>query len=137
MNNNQELLIIQNKATETFQHINCCQTMITVFSAEYGQKLSSDLFKGASLLGGGLCGHKNSVCGALLGTILSLGISTLSKEQGVLAGQQFLKWAEERFGSINCCDLIANYTEANRKTECIRIVKECCRWLFEYHKSNK
>lgn len=117
---------------------NCAQTVLICTSKYFG--IDNHILKDISApFGGGLCGIRVSVCGAISGGIMFIGI----KEDGdkTAAGRELLEFVEGKYGSLNCnkiLDIDFNNEEQVKKEKgeklksiCNPLVKDICSWLID------
>lgn len=104
---------------------NCCEsTLIRIDRERELPGFGPDAMRIASCFGGGVAGW-GSVCGAVSGAVMALGLlygtnggeepEEFSKKRTELRdlSQSFLKAFEEKWGSVNCMDLLG----VDRRTE--------------------
>lgn len=100
------------RAVERFlSGYNCSQAVFSVFAEEYGLS-PGDAMAISRGFGGGI-GQRGSVCGAVTGAVMALGIATgrgidNAEAKRVVYGnvQEFLRRFEERCKTVVCRDLI-------------------------------
>ncbi len=91
---------------------NCSQSVFRVFSGDYGMDENTAL-KVSQGFGGGM-GYSGSVCGAVSGACMALGLSNpLSKdnprqsvEKTYAMMNEFTRKFKELHGTVNCCELL-------------------------------
>ena len=98
-------------------HFNCCQSVLIPFAREMGITEEQAFALGANFNGGMRCG---SVCGALTGALMVLGMTGRSPEQADALRQKFL----EDHGEIDCAALLKKSHDAGvpRKEHCDGLV---------------
>ena len=103
--------------TET--HYNCCQSVLVTFAREMGLT-QEQAFALGTFFNSGM--RHGSVCGALSGALMVLGMTGCSDEQAAALQQQF----KEAHGSLNCADLLkaAHDRGEARKSHCDSLVFE-------------
>ena len=91
----------------------CCQSILAVSQEVFG--LEDDIaFRAGSFFGGGP-GRHGSICGALVGAVMALGMKYgRSKENmadyesltpGMNKSLEMVRWFENEFGSVRCHDI--------------------------------
>jgi len=119
---------------------NCAETAVQVMCDYYGLSKETVL-KAAAAFGGGLSGARVSVCGAVSGALMIIGLRT-AKEAAVSPtekGMQLLNYIREKYGSWNCCELldidfsdeeqVAREKEQKRRDICTPLLIDVCEWL--------
>ena len=125
---------------ELFSRYNCAQTVL-LSMAKYFEMEDELLEHVAAPFGGGLCGTRISVCGAVSGGIMFLGLKERNGAASSSAGQELLKFVEEHYGH-RCCDAIldidfsdadqvAREKAAKGKSICTPLIKDICLWIAE------
>ncbi len=101
------------------RHYNCCQAVLVTFCPKIGLSEEAAYALGAHF-GGGM--HMGSVCGALTGGLMVLGL--LGYDQQTCT--QFIARFRSRNGCVNCPDLLrsAHDRGEERHTHCDRQVFE-------------
>ena len=101
---------------------NCCQAVVTVFAqdARYDEEAC---MKAATYFRGGM--QIGSVCGAVTGSLLALGLAGLEDAQ--ISSDLIRKIRERHNGMINCKDLLrANAENGGEKMpHCNAMIREC------------
>ena len=101
------------RARELFARgFSCSQAVFTPFAVEKGLEEETAL-KLSQVLGGGMS-HLGLTCGAVTGALLALSLhfgrsrveDTAAKELTYALASRFVERFTEKFGSINCSDLI-------------------------------
>ena len=91
--------------------LNCAETVLTVFCEETGIE-GAFYPRIATALGAGLS-RRQELCGAVSGALMAIGL-VLGREIGgerepaYRAGNEFMTWFEEKFGSKNCREIIGH-----------------------------
>ncbi|MCK5129757.1 MAG: C_GCAxxG_C_C family protein [Clostridiales bacterium] len=117
---------------------NCAQTVLT-YTAKYFN-MNDDLLKEISApFGGGLSGIRISVCGAISGGLMFIGIK--DKENSALVGRELINFAQKKYGDINCDKIldidfsneeqVASEKLIKKKTICTPMIKDICSWLVD------
>jgi C_GCAxxG_C_C family probable redox protein len=142
------------KAHETMmsRKANCAQSVLAAFSEEYG--LTKDTaYSIAQGFGGGM--HINSVCGAVTGAYMALGLANpISKDNprqsmektGALVNE-FNRRFKEKHGALNCTELLGynlSIPEEAKKafdakvfdTKCSEFVKDAAQIVEDLLKKN-
>ena len=117
---------------------NCAQTVVTCMADYFG--LESAMLKDvAAPFGGGLSGIRVSVCGAVSGGLMFIGIM----ERGVCdtVGRELIEFVKGRYGSINCDKILdIDFSDQKqvdaekgikKKSICMPLVKDVCGWLAQ------
>ena len=114
--------------------LNCCQSVIAIFSEEYGLPIEYGL-KMASGFGGGL--KRGEACGVVTGAIMALGLKygnidpldNESKDKITDYTKKFQKRFIDEFGSVRCKDLLGydvSIEEESRYAKENNISKQIC-----------
>ena len=127
--------------------LNCAEAVLMTLSRFLGED-GDYAPRIATAFGGGVCGRQG-LCGALTGGLMAVGLRHGRKKPGDDkspandAGKALLKWAEERYPSLDCRILTgadfsdplqsARFREKGgaHETVCERLVAEVCRHLSE------
>ena len=103
-------------------HYNCAQAVVTVFAEDlhYDEEAA---FKSAAAFGGGM--RIGSVCGAITGGIMALGLAGVDDAKTI--NFFFRKVRNNHDGLINCCDLLRTNAEngGEKGPHCDAMVCEC------------
>ena len=94
------------------KHFNCAQAIFSAYAEELGLERDQAL-KVATAFGGGM-GRMGGACGAVTGAYLVLGLKygmvnpddQASKDKTYAAVQAFARQFRERFGALDCRDLL-------------------------------
>ena len=86
-------------------HYNCCQSVLVAFAEDIGLTEEQAYRLGANFGGGMRCG---SVCGALTGALMVLGMTGRPPEEADALRQKF----QEAHGEINCAALLKKAQDA-------------------------
>jgi C_GCAxxG_C_C family probable redox protein len=102
---------IQTAQDRFTQGFSCSQSVFCAFASKLGITDETAL-KLASPFGGGVA-HQGSVCGAVTGALMALGLARGSftvakKDETYLIAEDFIKRFQERHGTILCRDLIGH-----------------------------
>jgi C_GCAxxG_C_C family probable redox protein len=127
-------------AERYFGDFNCSQTVLTAFCEELGLDREAGL-KVSCAFGGGLS-HNDSVCGAVTGALMVIGLKygkflaedTAARDRTYALAREFIARFKSEFGSISCTDLIhynlssaEDYAKAREagvfKSVCMPLVK--------------
>ena len=110
--------------SRTDVHFNCCQSVLVSFAEDMGLTEEQAYGLGANFGGGMRCG---SVCGALTGALMVLGMTGCPLEQADDLRRKFL----ENHGEINCAALLKKSHDAGvpRKEHCDGLVFEAVELL--------
>ena len=117
---------------------NCAATTLLVLSEHFG--IRNDLIPAvAQAFGGGYADTHRSVCGALSGGLMAIGI--MKKDKPHELGQEMLAHVKDKFGSWNCDDILDidfdDEQQVNREKDpkrisiCTPLLKDLCVWLAE------
>ena len=109
-------------------HYNCAQAVVTVFAEDlhYDEEAA---FKSAAAFGGGM--RIGSVCGAITGGLMALGLAGIDDAKTV--NTYFRKVREKHDGLINCSDLlrINSKNGGEKGPHCDAMVYECVGYVEE------
>ena len=107
---------------------NCCQAVASVFAQDAGYDEEACM-KAATYFRGGM--QMGSVCGAVTGCLLALGLSGVDDPQA--ANELIRKVRSNHQGMINCRDLLrANAENGGEKmTHCNAMIRECIEYVEE------
>ena len=94
--------------------VNCSQSVLAAFSPELGIS-EDDSLRIACAFGGGI-GKQQLICGAVTGALMALGLkygkalndSEEKKKETYALSRSFCEQFKERFGSLNCLELLQN-----------------------------
>lgn len=121
---------------------NCAQTVLKVMM-EYYNEPNEIWHKISAPFGGGLVSTRNSVCGALSGGLMVIGLKEEEKKIKE-AGQALLGFVEEKYGNINCNEIlnidfdnqdqVTKEKASKGKSICTPLVKDICLWLASRYK---
>ncbi len=117
---------------------NCSQTVLTSM-ADYFE-LDCDLLKDISApFGGGLSGIRVSVCGAISGGLMVVGL--MEKGDKSEAGRELIGFVKDKYKDINCdCILDIDFNdkvqvqeekEIKSQSICAPLLKDVCIWLAD------
>jgi hypothetical protein len=111
---------------------------------EYFDEQNEIWHKIAGPFGGGLCGTHISVCGAVSGGLMVVGLKEKCDVDINIAGQAFLDFVEEKYGSIYCNKILDidfdNQGQVDREKDkkgvsiCTPLIIDICEWLAEKYK---
>ena len=134
---------VSEKALKNYQSgYNCAESVLLALYEHIEPKSKNELVpKIAAGFGGGI-GRCGSVCGALTGSIMAVGIQYASNETGVENRATLLKTFEEQHGTTFCRDLIkydlSNPEEAVKFRQegipqkvCAKLIKDAIENYFE------
>jgi len=99
-------------AQERFaQGFNCSQAVFSAYASHFGID-EETVLKLASPFGGGVA-HQGSVCGAVTGALMALGLArgnatTEKKEETYRLAEEFIKAFHDHHGTILCRELIGH-----------------------------
>ncbi len=130
--------LLENKYWTGNSGYNCAQTVLMCMM-EYYEK-ENDLWQNiAAPFGGGLCGSHISVCGAISGGLMVIGI--MDKENKSKTGAELLEFVKSKYGYINCDkildinfddeDQVTREKSAKSRTICLPMIKDICLWLAD------
>ena len=109
-------------------HYNCAQAVVAVFADDlhYNEEAA---FKSAASFGGGM--RIGSVCGAITGGLMALGLAGIDDAKTV--NTYFRKVREKHGGLINCSDLLRINAEngGEKAPHCDAMVCECVGYVEE------
>lgn len=114
-------------------HYNCAQSVVVPFAAAAGVPEETAL-RFADGFGGGM--RRASVCGAVTGGIMALGLFSLGDPKTLGAYHRRLK--ERHDGMLDCADLLRVNAAAGRekKPHCDAMVFECVELVEEILREN-
>ncbi len=101
---------------------NCCQAVVSVFAQDAGYDGEAAL-RAATYFRGGM--QMGSVCGAVTGALLALGLSGV---QDPAAGNELLRRVKENHeGMTDCANLLRVSAENGevKKVHCDALIREC------------
>ena len=98
-------------------HYNCCQAVVIPFAESLGLDREV-IFRTAAQFGGGM--RRASVCGAVIGGLMALGLL----EAGDRTAVEFQRRFREQAGAMDCADLLRAAKERGeeKKPHCDRMV---------------
>ena len=101
---------------------NCCQAVVTVFAQDAGYDEEAAM-KVATYFRGGM--QMGSVCGAMTGGLMALGLAGLSDPQ--ISNEYLRKIKENHNGLMNCKDLLRVNAEngGEKMPHCNAMIREC------------
>ncbi len=101
---------------------NCCQAVVTVFAQDAGYDEEAGM-KAATYFRGGM--QMGSVCGAVAGGLLALGLAGLDDPQ--ISNDLIRQVRESHNGMINCKDLLHVNAEngGQKMPHCNAMIREC------------
>ena len=107
---------------------NCCQAVVSVFAEDAGYD-EETCTKAATYFRGGM--QMGSVCGAVTGSLLALGLAGVSDPQA--ANELIRKVRENHNGLINCTDLLRVNAEngGEKMPHCNAMIRECVGYVEE------
>ena len=136
-------------AIKNFDCYNCAQSVLLIYSDDYG--LEKDRALQAAVGFGGGMGRIQDVCGAISGAIIALGLASEFKEEDRRPKinevyekvYRYINEFSARYGTIKClelldgCDLTSEegqklFRENNMKEKCRGYVRHCCELLDKY-----
>ena len=101
---------------------NCCQAVVSVFAEDAGYDEAACM-KAATYFRGGM--QMGSVCGAVTGSLLALGLAGIDDSQ---ASNELIRMVKENHnGLINCRDLLRVNAEngGEKMPHCNAMIREC------------
>ena len=101
---------------------NCCQAVVSVFAEDAGYDEAACM-KAATYFRGGM--QMGSVCGAVTGSLLALGLAGIDDPQ---ASNELIRMVKENHnGLINCRDLLRVNAEngGEKMPHCNAMIREC------------
>ena len=107
---------------------NCCQSVATVFAEELGYDEEASM-KAATYFRGGM--QMGSVCGAITGGLLALGLSGVDDAAAV--NEYYRKIRSNHDGMMNCKDLLRVNAEqgGEKMPHCNAMIRECISYVEE------
>ena len=107
---------------------NCCQAVVSVFAQDAGYDEDA-CRKAATYFRGGM--QTGSVCGAVTGSLLALGLSGLDDPQA--ANDLIRQVRENHLGMIDCRDLLRVNAEngGEKMPHCNAMIRECIGYVEE------
>lgn len=123
---------------------NCAQTVLMCMAEYFG--LQNKLLKDISApFGGGLCGTRKSVCGAISGGVMFIGLKEKDKIKSNAAGQKLLDFIKDKYDNINCDKILdidfnnkeqaTKEKEQKKQTICLPLIKDICSWLVDRYEN--
>lgn len=119
---------------------NCAQTVLLCAAEYFG--LQNDMLKDiAAPFGGGLCMTRMSVCGAISGAIIFIGLKEAdNKKEAYVVGKEFLDFIDKKYKD-RCCDKILGIDFSDEESKaiddvsylqaiCKPLVIDVCEWLI-------
>lgn len=116
---------------------NCSQTTLLVM-AEYFDIDDERLADIAAPFGGGLCSTHGSVCGAISGALMLIGLKADDKNA---IGQELLNYINEKYGTLMCNEILdIDFSDEEQvKAEkgpkklsiCTPFIVDICGWLAD------
>ncbi len=117
---------------------NCAQTVATSM-ADFFSKESDMLKEISEPFRGGLAGIRVSVCGAVSGGLMIIGL--MEKGDKAEAGREFIAFVESKYKSINCDRIldidfndnvqVLEEMKIKKQSICLPLIKDICLWLAE------
>ena len=107
---------------------NCCQSVATVFAEELGYDEEASM-KAATYFRGGM--QMGSVCGAITGGLLALGLSGV--DDAAVVNEYYRKIRSNHDGMMNCKDLLRVNAEqgGEKMPHCNAMIRECIGYVEE------
>jgi C_GCAxxG_C_C family probable redox protein len=142
-----EIILSENLESFRARKLNCAETVLCTLARFWGEE-GDYLPRIATAFGGGICGRQG-MCGALTGGLMAAGLKLGRRQPGDdnapanQAGKALLKWAEARYGALECLALTgADFSDPGQharfrapggahETVCERLVADVCRRLSE------
>jgi hypothetical protein len=101
--------------------------------------IGSDMLKNiAAPFGGGLSGIRTSVCGAVSGGLMFIGL--MEKGNSDVIGRELIDFTKAKYGNINCEKILdidfGNQQQVDaekgikKSTICMPLIKDVCDWLI-------
>ena len=116
---------------------NCAEAVLKATIEQRMSNVSPDLSKFATVLGGGVGGSREEMCGALSGGVLAIGLLHGRTQPGVdvqkakdLATEFRQRFIKE-FGTTNCGKLVEQFGEEHRSERCRQLTGTTARLLSE------
>ena len=111
---------------------NCCQAVVSVFAQDAGYDEDACMAAATYFRGGMQMG---SVCGAVTGALMALGMAGLDDAQS--AGGLIRKVRENHNGLVNCSDLLRVNAEngGEKMPHCNAMIRECIGYAEEILRS--
>ena len=112
---------------------NCCQAVVSVFARDTGCDEEAAM-RAATYFRGGM--QIGSVCGAITGSLLALGLAGL--DSPAVSNELIRRVKSSHDGMINCRDLLRVSAERGevKKTHCDAMICECVSCVEELLRSN-
>ena len=107
---------------------NCCESVATVFAEELGYDEEASM-KASTYFRGGM--QMGSVCGAITGGLLALGLSGVDDAAAV--NEYYRKIRSNHDGMMNCKDLLRVNAEqgGEKMPHCNAMIRECIGYVEE------
>ncbi len=111
---------------------NCCQAVVSVFAQDGGYD-EDTCMKAATYFRGGM--QMGSVCGAVTGSLLALGLSGMDDPQ--TANDLIRKVRSNHHGMISCRDMLRVNAEngGEKMPHCNAMIRECIGYVEEILKA--
>ncbi|HZK56585.1 MAG TPA: C-GCAxxG-C-C family (seleno)protein [Desulfosporosinus sp.] len=117
---------------------NCAEAILHTFNEMLNNPLNPESLKMASGFGGGL-GHAGSMCGALSGSVMVIGLfegrtySSQDREPIYNLAHEFHDRFNDQFGGINCRTLNLHAFDSQKHfSGCLEITRETAKLLMEF-----
>ena len=122
---------------------NCAEAILNAFNEMLSKPLNAEGLKMASGFGGGL-GHAGSLCGALAGSVMVLGLyegrtdSSQSREPIYKLANEFHDRFKNQFGGIDCRTLnLHPFDSQEHMKGCLKLTGGTAKLLMEFLQEKK
>lgn len=118
--------------------LSCSQATLMALAEYYG--VSEEWHKGlATPFGGGVCHSHTSLCGAVSGALMFLGLHVQKGSDGI--GAELIDHVRRRFGDLHCDRILSiDFTDEDQVTKekapkyesiCKPMMRDICAWIIE------
>lgn len=118
--------------------LNCAESILHVFNEMLSNPLNPDSLKMASGFGGG-CGHAGSMCGALAGSVMVIGLfegrtdSSQARDPIYNLAHEFHDRFKNQFGGIDCRMLnLHTFDSQEHLKGCLKLTGGTAKLLMEF-----
>ena len=114
---------------------NCCESILWGYLTSEEIESCEELYKVASIFGGGVGSSREEICGALTGVLMILSlengriVSSDSNEALLEKGRMIRDLFIERIGPTKCSSLRAHLEQQNGVINCKQVVQDCIELL--------
>ena len=138
MKTKHELLALAENRFMNTPGYNCAQTVLTCMTDCFN--MEDDMYRNITAsFGGGLSGIRVSVCGAVSGGLMFIGV--MEKGNCDIIGQELIEYVKMKYGNINCEKILdidfsnQQQVEAEKGIKknniCMPVINDVCGWLYD------